>query len=142
MKKLLSILAVAVLTLLLAASCTKHSGTAKDPFTGIWYIKTITQSGADEKITEGTGEEYWEFKKDGTVLIHDTTYPVLGGGAAPKAFSYNAETRMLRVDAFDYEVLAANSSELRLKSQFSPEVWPPDIYIVICFQRTKKGLSK
>ena len=142
MKKILSILAVAALTLLAAASCTKQSGTAKDPFKGIWYIKTLTEIGVEETIHQGTGEEYWDFKTNETVLIHDTTIPELGGGGAPKPFSYNADTRMLRIDAFDYEVLVANSSELRLKSQFSPEVWHPDTYLIISFQRTKKGLSK
>ncbi len=142
MKRLLSFLAVAALTLLVTASCTKHSGTAKDPFKGIWYVKTISEIGAGETITVGTGEEYWEFKKNGTVLIHDTTIPELGGGAAPKPFSYNSETRMLRIDAFDYEVLSANSSELGLRSRFSPEVWSSDTYLVISFQRTRKGLSQ
>ena len=142
MKRLLSFLAVAALTLLVTASCTKNSGEGKDPFRGIWYIRAIHEIGAGETVTVGTGGEYWEFKKNGMVLIHDTTIPELGGGAAPKPFSYNSETRMLRVDAFDYEVIAANSSELSLRSKFSPEVWSSDTYLIISFQRTRKGLSQ
>ena len=137
MKKIF-FLCFAVVIALLSVSCSKKSSDAGDPFEGVWYITTISED--QEIVTKGSGEEYWDFKKNGTVIIHDTSIPELGGGSAPKPFSYQAETRLLTVDAFTYEVLVSNSSELRLKSRFSPEVWSRESYIVISFQRSRKGL--
>ena len=139
MRRLL-LLSLSLIVALAALSCSKKSSGSKNTFEGIWYITTISEIGDGENITEGTGNEYWEFKKNGTVIVNDTTVPELGGGSTPKRFSYEEGTRTLMVDAFAYEVLVANSSELRLRSRFSPEVWDRDTYLVISFQRTKKGL--
>ena len=142
MKRLIY-LTLTTLIALAAVSCSKHANEGNDPFKGVWYVNTIYESGKEEVLLEqGTGETYWEFKNNGTVLIHDTTIPELGGGSTPKPFSYQAASRILTVDNyFTYEVLGANSSVLRLKSQFSPEVWDRDSYLIISFLRNKKGLG-
>ena len=141
MKRLL-LLSLLLLAAMAATFCSKSSSESKDPFRGVWYISTIVEEekGKDAVVTKGTAEQYWEFKTNGTVLVHDTSIPELGGGSVPKPFSFQAETRTLTMDAFTFEVLVSNNSELRLKSQFSPEVWNRDSYLVISFQRTTKGL--
>lgn len=138
MKKALYFLSLALL--LAGVSCTKHSSPSGNPFSGKWYITSYVED--SESQINGTGEEYWTFNaKKGTVVMHDTTFPELGGGAAPKPFTYDSESRKLVVDGFSYEVLEANSSTLRIRSNFTPEQWGRGTHLVISFQRSSKGLG-
>ena len=138
MKRALFVLSLALL--LAGVSCTKHSSSTGNPFSGKWYVASYVED--SESQINGTGEEYWTFNaKKGTVVMHDTTFPELGGGAAPKPFTYDSESRVLVVDGFSYEVLEANSSTLRLRSNFTPEQWGRGNKIVISFQRSTRGLG-
>lgn len=138
MKRALFVLSLALL--LAGVSCTKQSSSAGNPFSGKWYVASYVED--SESQINGTGEEYWTFNaKKGTVVMHDTTFPELGGGAAPKPFTYDSGSRVLVVDGFSYEVLEANSSTLRIRSNFTPEQWGRGSKIVISFQRSSKGLG-
>lgn len=141
MKRYIFILAA----LLLTVACTKHSSDSGNPFSGKWYVSNYLEvSDAEgERMTFGTGDEYWTFnRKKGTVVMHDTTFPELGGGPSPKSFSYDEAAGTLTVDGFSYELILANSTNLRLRSHFAPELWSRDSHLVISFQRTTKGLVK
>jgi hypothetical protein len=143
MKHALSII-LAAAALLASVSCSKHSSGSGNPFDGKWYVTNYLEVSAEngEQLTQGTGDQYWVFsRKKGTVVLHDAIFPELGGGPSPKAFSYDSESRTLTVDGFSYEVLLSNSTNLRLRSHFAPELWSRDSHIVISFQRTTKGLQ-
>ena len=128
MKRALFVLSLALL--LAGVSCTKQSSSAGNPFSGKWYVASYVED--SESQINGPGEEYWTFNaKKGTVVMHDTTFPELGGGADPKPFTYDSGSRVLVVDSFSYEVLEANSSTLRIRSNFTPEQWGRGSKIVI-----------
>ena len=143
MKQILTTILLAAIALT-ALSCTKKSGSNDENFRGKWYVQKLEINYQGESLNSnvimGTGNEYWEFKKNGTVVIVDPNLPPeVNNGSAPKPFVYDSEARTLVIDGvYSYEILSKLKTNFTIKSHFPSGVWDDNAYLVIEFVSTNR----